>query len=189
MLSPKLWIKERYLWWRAFLPVIFAHKPLCERFQPHTVCIRNIYVCRSCLLLYLTLISTTLFFFWKQEIFYAYAFVWIIVLTVTMILSCPLWYARFPRSVQDIIRVGLGFSISNALWFCLTQQWLFVAYVIVIIFVSKMIYSALRANAHNNICQNCPEYHQPQPCSGFRFKKRKIRLYEKGLERFVFKLE
>lgn len=185
MLPPKLWIKERYLWWRAFRPVIFAHKPLCEHFRQHIICIRGYYVCRSCMLLYGALAVSSLFSLWQRDVFYAGTSVWIAVAALTAVLSCPLWYSRFPRAVQDIVRTGLGLSMSVVLWLCFTGQWLLAGGMAACFYASRRIYIPLRARIRADACAACPEYHQPPPCSGFRLKKRKMQVYEKGLRAFV----
>ncbi len=180
----RMWLRERVLWWRCFLPVVFSHKPLCGQFHGHNVTIGGWHLCRSCLLLYAGAVLTAVLICARPQalVHHRYGFVALVVLT--LLLSTPAVYRRYPRPVKDVLRFLLGVSGAGAAGMLVVGPWRTGVVLAALLVGAKQIFSALRARNRDRVCQNCPEFHQRGICSGFRLKSRRMRLYERGLERF-----
>lgn len=181
----RLWWMERILWWRSFLPIVFAHKPLCERFRSHTIRIGKINVCRSCTIMYTSIGLSALLFFalgWHQNI----SALWVsVIVLMTVVLSFPPLYGARPRWLKDVIRASLGVSIVGIGALLIQQHWGAVVMIAGVMWVSKIIFQTIRKRRMATACDGCPEYASNKICSGYRLKAQRMRLYERVLTRRI----
>lgn len=181
----RTWWRERVLWWRCFLPVVFAHKPLCESFHGHHLKIGGLHVCRSCLILY-SGAAVTLAVLAVSPGVSAFLGLPLIGLTATtLLLSYPPLYRRYPRALRDVLRFSLGMCGAAAAGMIVLGAWQSGLIAGALLGAAKLIYSALRSRNRDHICRQCPEFSRRGICSGFRYKSRRMRLYERGLVRYV----
>lgn len=175
------WYRERVLWWRCFLPVVFAHKPLCNNYHSHTLSLGDVRVCRSCLILYSSVALTSGVFMMFPDLAKSNS-TWIVpIIFMTVITSYPKIYASFSRAGQDILRFVLGISLGSVAWLLIHRQFRLAVPIIGILWVTKIIFNRIRIRAKDYICEQCPEYHTKKICSGYQYKRQRMRLYEKVL--------
>ncbi|MBZ0166237.1 MAG: hypothetical protein K8I00_05470 [Candidatus Omnitrophica bacterium] len=181
----KMWIKERILWWRCFYPVIFAHKPLCGPFHGHHLRVGKWHVCRSCLVLYAGAGLAAITFWLRPGLLRDHQALFAISVVLTLGLSYPSLYIKYPRTARDILRGLLGVSGMGILWLLIYRQWYWGLILSGVLWSVKRIYSTLRLSRREDVCQNCPEFHNQGICSGFDLKRRRMRLYERSLQRHL----
>lgn len=177
----EFWWKERIAWWRFFLPIIFAHKPLCDRMHEDTIQIKNIYLCRSCCVLYSAVIMCSLGFSIFPQFLLSNLLFILTVSAASLLLSYPALYKQFPRWLRDILRFLLGAGITSTIWFLIYQKWQVGLLMASLYLGSKIFYMFVRTQKHQAICEQCPEFRTQAVCSGFQLKKKRMQLYERFL--------
>lgn len=178
-------LKERILWWRCFLPVVFAHKPLCAPFHGHHLKIGRAHVCRSCLLLYLGGVSAAVLFWLRSDTLMQARIPFAAAVITILLLSYPAAYRHYPRICRDVLRFGLGVSAAGIMGLMITGHWRTGLVLTGCVVSARLIFNALRVRKRDEICAQCPEFHRRGICSGFRAKSRRMKLYERTLMRFL----
>lgn len=163
----------RALWLRRSLPFRFAHKPLCERFAPDVIRIGAVRACRSCTLLYASLVAAAaVMVLAKPEAIAPY----VVVLAATLALSAPRLYKRWPRPARDALRASAGALLPWTAYFAWVAPPVGVAGAITL-FVFWRIYLTRRADRKAQACAGCPEL-GTGVCSGFSRQAEAALAYE-----------
>lgn len=183
-LRRKLHLKR--LWLKHAWTFNWAHKPLCARFQEDVLQIGRARICRSCLLLYTGLAAgIVLFLVIGGPLSYS-AVCWGLTLTaVTVVLSAPWWYKKWPRCVRDILRFALGLSIAFYLGLVFTGHVAIGIIGAVLMSAFWKVYLHLRADRKLRACQGCEQLKSGQICSGFAYQAEHIRRYEQEATEYV----
>ncbi|MCA9400593.1 MAG: hypothetical protein KC713_03130 [Candidatus Omnitrophica bacterium] len=172
------WLKERFYWWKSFIPVIFAHKPLCRFFQKDLLRIGPVHLCRSCVLLYLSMVLTVPAILIFQSRFLANQAGWVIFVFAVLFISYPKWYHHYSRFFRDVLRLALGAVLPSIIVLAVFQQWLTSSLLCCLLMGFKWIYSHESRKLQQKVCEGCPEYHDQGICSGFQLKSQRMRQYE-----------
>jgi len=170
-----LWLKRLII----FLPVLFAHKPLCSFFRKDLFCLKGVYICRSCFFLvlgfFVSILSIVLFNLAKYRI---YIYLSILFPVIIFIFSYPRIYRILTRSIKDWLRFFLGWSGVNVLLLLVFKKIFLFLGVLGFLLILRMVYSEERNKIKNKICDNCQEFHQDKLCSGFLPKSKLMKKYE-----------
>ncbi len=185
----KAWWMERVLWWRSFWPVMFAHKPLCDRFHTHTIRVGRTHVCRSCAILYVSMALSVMFFVVLMQGHTLPIEGMVGIAGLTMVLSFPPLYKNLPRIIKDGVRALLGVSIAGTIMLAVDGQWPWAAGMAVGLWGAKLLFQMFRARRSASACDSCPEYRQNQICSGYRLKARRMRIYERVLTQKILRYQ
>ena len=170
-----LWCKRLII----FLPVIFAHKPLCTSFKKEVFCIKGIYVCRSCsslLLGFVLGILSIIFLDLARHELYIYLSIFLS--GIVIILSHPQIYKTLARSIKDWLRFFLGWTLANLLFLLIFKKLFLFLGIAAFLWVLKIIYSRIGTKTQAKACDNCEEFHQNELCSGFLPKAKLMKKYE-----------
>lgn len=120
MLTLKLFFKRLSF----YFPVLFAHKPFCERFRGDLFKFGKIYFCRSCFFLYLGFLFwgvTNIFF--QIYLYDYYVSLSIFVGFIVCVGSFPLIYKFANRIIRDFLRFFLGITIANLIVIFLAKEY------------------------------------------------------------------
>ncbi len=162
-----------------FLPVLFAHKPLCSFFRKDLFCVKGIYICRSCFFLLLGFFSSILLIIWFDLSQYkAYIYLSFFFPIIIFIFSYPKVYGTLTRSVKDWLRFFLGWTVVNVLFLLVFKKLFLFSVAIVFLWILKMIYSESRSKIKDKFCDKCEEFYQDKLCSGFLPKAKLMKKYE-----------
>ncbi|VAX35009.1 hypothetical protein MNBD_UNCLBAC01-1773 [hydrothermal vent metagenome] len=96
-----------------------------------------------------------------------------------MVLSFPFLFNKFHRITRDMLRFSLGGIFALTPWLLWHKYYLIGAVFVSILFCVRRVYMLLRKTLQNTECQKCDEFHQDKICSGFSFKAKQMREYEK----------
>ncbi len=183
-LRQRLHIKR--LWLGHVWTFNWAHKPLCARFREGVVQIGRAYVCRSCLLLYTGLAAgIVLLPVIERPLSFPAVCGGLALMVLTVVLSAPMWYKRWPRRMRDILRFASGLSIS----FCLSL--LFTGHVAIGIIGAALmlacwkLYFHLRGGRKRQACNGCQQLETGQICAGFAYQAEHIRRYEQAATEYL----
>ncbi|MDD4294613.1 MAG: hypothetical protein PHP69_03760 [Candidatus Omnitrophica bacterium] len=171
-----------------YLPVLFAHKPLCVRFKKDVFKFGKIYFCRSCFFLYLGLCLCLLVNIFFKYLFYlsAYSFFFILMCFIVVFLSYPPLYKRLNRIIKDFLRFSLGGIVGNLMTLLFYGEYVYFALFCLVFWLIKHFYSAVRAGMKLNACDGCPELYRKGICSGYSPKVACMKKYEDFLENRIF---
>ncbi len=174
-------IKERYLWLRCLFPVVFSHKPLCDRFRADVLRIGPVHLCRSCVCLY-------------SGLFWALAVVLSLrvdleglnialagILLTVIVASFPVWYIRFHRRVRDVLRFLLGCMLAVPVGLAVNGEWRSAGLFAGALLVMRVGYAPFHRGLNHAACQGCAELEGLTICSGFVKKAQCMKRYEEGL--------
>lgn len=163
----------KYNYWH-----MFAHKPLCEKYKNEVIKIRNVFLCRSCTLLYLGLFAGL--FIKTSALFFAVAF------TVICLLSTEKIYKSFNRRVRDFLRFTLGFLITNMIHLLISLN--FAGFYGVITFsFGCHYYFKKRKKRKLRECSSCLEVSSNKICSGFERQAPSIRRFQEELTKIAYR--
>ena len=175
----RLWLKHAWTF-------NWAHKPLCVRFQEDVLQIGRARICRSCLLLYTGLaVGIVLFLAIETPLSFPAVCVGLTLTAVTVILSAPWWYKKWPRRVRDILRFALGLSIAFYLGLVFTGYVTIGIIGTVLMSAFWKVYLHLRADRKLRACQACEQLKSGQICAGFAYQAEHIRRYEQAATEYV----
>ena len=166
-----LWLQKTY-WFQ------WAHKPLCRKYREDVLQWGHIYLCRSCLCVYLGILATTLVLFFFPSCRQGAGIGLLMHGATTLPLSHPKPYKLLPRIGRDILRFFLGAMFP--LLFLVIVQGYFLAgsLVLAVAFVLWKVYYKRRAQRKLQRCHSCGEYRQDMICAGYARHARSIREYE-----------
>ena len=164
---------------KYFYPFMFAHKPLCNKYKNDSICFNNIYICRSCLFLYLGVILA--FLLYKYINFNPMMV--LIGLLLIILLSSPVYYKFYSRITRDFSRFFLGFlSILFLIRVYSINRYYFVCSVLCLLFI-KHLYNVQRGKV--DLCKNCCELSDNSICSGYKKQSNAILLMEEEMSNYV----
>lgn len=157
----------RIIFYKHFYKFIFLHKPLCEKYRQNTLKVFNLYICKSCLLLYTGFFITIATIIQSQN-YFALKKNSIIIASLgmfTFIISYPTFYKRFRRIIRDIIRFFDGIFLAIYFVFC------FKIHIIIglfsIIFFANIRNYYNRKRSGERICKDCFELMKGKTCIGY----------------------
>ena len=97
---------------------------------------------------------------------------------VTLAMSAPLWYSRWPRAFRDALRFALGGVIALCCWMPLLGHWAHGLLVAGVLAAFWRWYLRQRGGRKTRCCDGCKELAQDGICSGFSRQAERIRRYE-----------
>ena len=182
----RLRLRLKWLWLLHAYPFHWAHKPLCERFQQDVLRIGGVHLCRSCVLAYLGLgLAAAGSFFahaWLQPRVSGLFIGWG---AVTVLLSLPLWYKRWPRWFRDLLRFSMGAVLALWGYLLITGHWAVGCGGGLALAAFWVFYRALRKKRKLHACDGCPEFGQPKVCSGYTLQAERMRNFEEQATELV----
>jgi hypothetical protein len=174
------------LWLQKTYPFNWAHKPLCATYRDDVVRLRSVYLCRSCLLVYLgmasslcslTLFSTT----WSGSP----SFLLALLLSVLLLSSAPGYYKGFSRPLRDLLRFVLGLTLVLVVWQGFHGGWLFSAVAFLACWGAWHLYSASRKRRKLNVCYACRDYSRERVCPGYAMQTARIKEYQEEATEYL----
>ena len=170
------------LWYRhltIFLPVLFAHKPLCESFKKDLFCVKGIHICRSCSFLLLGFFWGILsIIFLNLAQYRLYIHLSIFLSGIILIFSHPQIYGILPRSIKDWVRFFLGWTLTNLLLLLIFGKLFLFLGALGFLWILRIIYSGIRGKMKDKACEKCEEFYEDKLCSGFLPKAKLMKKYE-----------
>ncbi|HRZ39458.1 MAG TPA: hypothetical protein P5246_00450 [Candidatus Omnitrophota bacterium] len=180
-MSAILFLKERWLWAKCFLPVAFSHKPLCGRFEHDVIRLKGFYFCRSCVFLYAGVFVFGLVL-WRAP--------WVLaewwqpmsgILLAVAGLSFPLWNVRLNRLLRDLLRFLLGGCLAFAVALFVRGETVAAGVFGLVLLAMRIGYTPFHKRLNSSACDGCEELEREHLCSGFARKARCMKEYEDGL--------
>lgn len=169
----------KWMWLHHTRTFNWAHRPLCNRFKSGVLHIGKFYLCRSCMFAYSGIILGIFISISYAAFISQIKLIWLIfVLTPVICLSYPRLYKKFPRVIQDGLRLAMGIFIGISPFLFIYRNFLSGITVVAVMFVFWRIYFHQRQIRKQHACDNCPELNLPDICSGFEQQAAAIRLYE-----------
>jgi len=176
----------KWLWLRHTWTFNWAHKPLCDRFQEDVVRIGRACVCRSCLLLYTGIIAgIVLLLVVERPLPRPVVFAGVMLTALTVVLSAPLWYKKWPRRVRDVLRFSSGAAISFCLGLPFTGHVATGMIGVVLLVAFWMVCFRLRGSRKRQACDGCEQLRSRQICAGFAYQAQHIRRYEQAATEYL----
>lgn len=176
---------ERYLWFKNFYHIIFAHKPLCDRFRSNIIRLKGIYICRGCLFLWFGLFAFSVLNYFCMKDLMIRSFE-IVLFAIAAYYSHPLIYIKIKRWQQDCIRAFLGGIISYVMLLLYESDYILAAIIIVCMIVLRLHYALLRKVLQDSSCNDCFEFNRDKICSGFVKKAEAMKNYEKAITEHIY---
>ena len=163
--------------WRYAL----AHKPLCERFQPHVWRIGGAFVCRSCTLTWLAagIAFLVLMVLPASREFLLVALPAVAVPVVG--LSVPVIYDRWSRTMRDLLRVLLGAVLAMLAATWLSGAWIAAGIATVLLWVAHRVFVGQHRRRAIDACAGCPELDRRGVCTGFNQQADALRAYDSAI--------
>ncbi len=167
-------------------PYIFSHKPLCKEFENHSFKIFHVFLCKSCSLIVLGVISGIILGFFESmnKLFIQLDYFLLFGSLLIVFLSTPFFYYKFNRSIKNHIRFIMGNLIAISLieGFSLNP---FALGALFFLFIYSQVNKKGRDQRYLKVCETCDESNQGV-CSGFKkqvdgFRKFENDYYEKVL--------
>lgn len=181
----RLAFERTCLWWRYTYRFQLAHGPLCERFRRDVVSLGTIFVCRSCLLLYVTLFISLVGLVALKPEPRALQVALLGLGPSTIGLSFPALYRRLPRLVRDLLRASSGLLVAMALAVSYRGEWSFGAGCLGAFLVLFYAYSRIRARIRASSCAGCTEFADGAICTGYTKQAALIRSFEERMTDLV----
>ena len=174
----------KFLWLRYAYPFNWAHKPLCSRFSGEYLRIGNLHLCRSCTLLWLELITVLIaWFIFGHYIADHIIPIFTIYAAVTLTLSAPRWYKKWPRWFRDLLRAMLGATLALYLALWLSGHYLAALIATIFLAAAWKFYLHRRQQLRHKLCHSCPHLQptpkSPNPCPGFTYQYQRLSQYQK----------
>ena len=157
----------KYLFYKHFYKFVFLHKPLCERYKFSTMKIFGLYVCRSCLFLYLGAIITCFLAIPKIDIVVLNNFLYLALcgLILTFMASYPPVYSHYHRISKDFVRFFDGVFIA-LLFIVMFKINIPSGFMSILLFV--LVRNRLnKYRTSDRVCKDCPELIEGKTCQGF----------------------
>lgn len=178
----------KYLWLVHACAFLWAHKPLCERFEKEVLRVGRFNLCRSCTCVYVGIgAGLSLGFLWPETAAALSRQILTFLVLPVLALSMPPFYKRIHRIGRDVLRFLLGFTlpwIGFALWY----SHAFHAVVACLLLVTGWLaYKRKRAFSKLHECDGCPELGNQRVCSGFELQAERIRDYEQQATELVIR--
>lgn len=162
-----------------FLPVLFAHKPICASFKKDLFSVKGIYICRSCSFLLLGFFSGILSIIFLDPAGYKlYIYLSIFLSGSIFIFSHPRIYETLHRPMKDWLRFFLGWTVTNLLLLLIFKKLFLFLVALGFLSILRMIYSGIRSKIKDKACDKCEEFYQDKLCSGFLAKAKLMKKYE-----------
>ncbi len=175
------------IYFKHFYKFIFLHKPLCERYKNSTLNIFGLYICRSCLFLYLGFIISLLFLvtFIKSVHFDKFFLLGLCGCILTFGISYPPIYSKFQRVTKDFIRFYDGIFLAAMFVTCFKLN-IYIGFGSIAGFlVLRHLYNKKRTG--DRICKNCIELNKETTCPGYIEQKEALLKIEEEYSNIVSK--
>lgn len=174
-----LWLKKTYSF-------NWAHKPLCEKYQEDTIKIKHIHLCRSCVFVYLGMLTSLALFTTFDNIASKDGYLLLCTLFFfTLSLSHPVVYKKLPRLLRDLLRYSLGFLILQTFFMALQGHFFLAACSCLLLSLFRLVYYQKRAQRKLEKCYRCEEYSDSKVCSGYHRQTLLIREYEEEATEYI----
>ena len=183
MSSPSTPLYLRWLWWKHTWLFQLAHKPLCERFHRDVFHWGRLHVCRSCTLLYGTLVLGLAVAPLYRPVLGTDTVIGCgLLLLAVVVASAPPLYDRTPRVARDLLRAALGFLSAIALVAMTTSAWPWALMQLVALALAWVRYHRMRdqRTADTDLCAGCAERGCGRVCTGFSAQADRLRAYEEA---------
>lgn len=190
-------ITLRFLKFRYTYKVMFAHKPLCERFRKNVIKVGNLYICRGCSFIYLGLISSSILLVLFHNINVKIRTyntsnlintAGILLTFITVLFSYPKIYRKLNRVICDLIRFSLGSIIVCNVYFALFYRCLINISILIILYIIKKNFVKLRAETKLTSCNGCIELNTGGICSGYIIQSEYIRKFEEEATNYLMSI-
>lgn len=163
----------KYLYLKYFHKFIFLHKPLCKRFEDHTIKIFGFYVCKSCSLLYIGFLISLIFIYLSQIFYFGiYTYILMFCTILTFILSAPKIYKNFNHTTKNFLRFFDGFFAGYVLISTFKLNILLGILSIICLFTLKHIYNKQRKA--RDLCKDCPQLNTGKTCDGYKLQNQAL---------------
>ncbi|MCB1218649.1 hypothetical protein KDL44_14795 [bacterium] len=173
--------------WKHSLAFRFAHRPLCPRYRADLLRVRGIWLCRSCCLLWLGIVSGNLIWLLPlPQPSVSYAGGYMAVLATVAILSFPAIYRPLPRLLRDLLRFSAGLLIAATPFVAIRLSLAtgIIGAVLILLFRQYYLRSALRRR--QRVCTDCPAGVEQPVCDGFSQQVEGLRRYEEEATEFLY---
>ena len=178
----------KYLWLLHACPFIWAHKPLCGRFEKEVLKVGRFYLCRSCTCVYIGIVAGLgVGFLWPETAAASSHHILAFLVFPVLALSMPPFYKRIHRIGRDALRFSLGFTlpwVGFALW---NGQAFHAGVACLLLTTGWLAYKRKRAFSKSHECDGCPELGNQRVCSGFELQAERIRCYERQATELVIR--
>lgn len=182
--SLKLFILYKFFYLKYYFPFMFAHKPLCQKYEKDTIFLFNkIYFCRSCFCLYLGSIAGLLFgLFFIPNIFKYYVMLFLLT-GLTILFSHPSIYKIFTRRMRDLMRFLAGFLGISTITVLAKINLVYLTVFVLILISVKHFYNKKRSGKY--ICSGCNELNGNRACSGYRKQTDALLKLEENFSKYL----
>lgn len=174
------------LWLRKTYRFNWAHKPLCARYREDVLKIGSLYLCRSCLFVYLGVAVALGYSTLRSSRDGATEILPLTVLLAGVLLcSAPPWYKRLPRGIRDGLRFLLGASLVFIADQGLRGEVVFFVLSALACYGAWRLYATARQRRKRSNCASCPEYSPDRVCPGYRLQTTKIKEYQEEATEYL----
>jgi uncharacterized membrane protein len=184
-----LWMRVKIAWKRFLLSwrFLFAHHPLCEKYQDQVFLVFGVSLCQGCTLLYSGLLLGLFFFLFIETASLTF-FHWFLIATLLVTPSFLIF--RSKRGKRRFFKRGArlmnGAGFATIFWGStslnlLIERLLLIFYMIALFLLFTLIRT--RYSNHGSLCSFCEEQSLPV-CSGYR---KQVQVEEK-MDEYTIKL-
>lgn len=178
----------KILWLKKTSYFLWAHKPLCKLYREDVLKIKGIYLCRSCLFVYLGGVLGLILALFLHLFQPGYSHAVLIVLTFTVLpLSSPKFYKGLSRRWRDLIRLTAGILIIFIFSTVVEGHFFLVLIILLISSLFWKMYYRQRAKRKIEFCSTCAEHATAGICSGYQLQAASIREYEQEATDFILR--
>lgn len=176
-----------WLFYKNFYKFVFLHKPLCPRYEDHTIKIFGMYVCKSCLLLYSWFLITLCLLIPKVKYVYfdKYFILFCMGCLLTLLASYPSIYAKFRPLTKNFVRLYDGIFLAGTFFICFKIG--------IVAGIASIIGFILLRNLYNkrrklrNLCKNCDQLQEGTTCVGYQKQKEALLKIDEEYSNIIMK--
>lgn len=174
------------LWLRKTYRFNWAHKPLCPQYREDVLHFGSVYLCRSCLLVYLGMASSFCFIILFPTVWSGSSpFLLALLLFVLLLSSAPGYYKGFSRALRDLLRFVLGLVLVLVFWQGFCGDWLFSSVALLACWGAWHLYSKSRESRKLNVCYVCRDYSRERVCPGYAMQTTWIKEYQEEATEYL----
>lgn len=178
----RLKVTDTWHWYRQTAWFQFAHSPLCARYHQDVYRLGGLALCRSCTLLYSSLVLSAVlllvlqpsatFFFWATPA----------LVGGLLVFSYPQLYHLLHRRARDFVRFLSGSALALFLGTMCFVPWWAVAGMALFLVAVHQVFRYMRMLVKQHACDGCPEYGHNDICSGYSEQADSIRVYRERMD-------
>lgn len=177
------------IYWKHCAAFHFAHKPLCAQYRADLLCVRGVWLCRSCTCLWLGIGCGVLgWWTWLAAIPPAALLPgYLGGLALAMLLSLPGCYKRLPRAARDVLRFSGGLCIALAPYIaCRVHLWAGLGSIAAIL-LFRHCYLRSRLRRKLGECRDCPTLRDDSvTCDGFALQRARLSRYQEEATEYLY---